>query len=332
VRRALAAAALLALAGAAPASATTAEDVLTTTTPGASAGIHVKIDYESRDANGQSRALRKHTFTFPAGTVFDPAGAGVCQASAAELESDGPSACPADSRVGGGILRAVVTKPPGSLGGPLDAELTIFNASHPKDAPAVEHGLIVAVSIGGHVQTAFVAPLRGNVATEEPPVICASPAEQPPCPNGEITVKSVDYRIEERSRSANGEQHRLITTPPRCPASGRWDFGHLMEYRDGATAAASSSNPCIASPVQRIRLAVTPRAVRRCRVARFVFSAVTSDGPVAGATVRFANRRTLTDNQGRAAIPARICAPGLRRATVKADGFKTGVTRVRVVR
>ena len=327
--RHLAAAVALAAVTAAPAGAVTAEDTFTTISPSDSTGIRVQIDYESRDGGGQPRALRKHTFSFPPGTVYDSAGAGICQASAAELESQGLSACPADSRVGGGTLHAVAQRPPLSHGGPLETQLTIFNSSRPKDAPSVQHAVLVVISTGGRVQTAFVAPVRGNVLTEEPPVVCAPPGEQPPCPNGEITVKSVDYSVQERSRRVGGVVHRLMTTPPTCPSSGLWATDHVMEYRDGATATAASSTPCAGSP--RIALTVTPRTARRCRVARFNFTAVTSDGPVAGATVRFANRRALTDGQGRAAIPARMCAPGLRRAVVVADGLRKGTTHVKVL-
>ena len=332
-RRQIAVAALaLALLGAtAPAAAATSADVTySSRTPGATTDVHVRIDYESKDASGHPRALRKHTFTFPPGTEFDPAGAAVCQASAAELRSQGLSACPAESKVGEGSLYAVMTKPPGSMTGSLHTDLTFFNASHPKDAPGVEHAFLVPVSAGGQVQTVNLMVVDGNVLTEEPAMVCANPSEQPPCPSGEFTVKNVDYELSGRMREARGALHRLLTTPPICPSEQTWQFEHLMEYRDGTSARTSEVTPCIFTMPQRIAVQTSPASVRRCRATRFVFSAVTSGGPVAGASVRFANRRALTDGQGRAAIPARICVPGQRRVVVKADGFRKGVASVRV--
>ena len=326
--------AVLALAAfaAAPAAAVTADDEFNTRVAGSPTSVDVRIQYESRDADGRPRALRKHVFTFPPGTVFDPAGAGVCRASIAELRSQGLGACPADSEVGEGVLKAYATRPPGSVAGTFDTDVTIFNASHPKDAPDVAHAFIAAISIGGRVEAANIVRVDGNVLTEEPGPVCSNPAEQPPCPSGEFTVQSVDYTVRgHHTRSDGGVEHRLITTPQSCSALGSWGFNHRMEYRDGAVESTTASTPCIPIAAERLQLGISPRTARRCRATRFTFTAVTSDGPVAGATVRFANRRALTDGQGRAAIPARMCAPGLRRAVVVADGLRKGTTHVRVV-
>lgn len=326
--RHLAAALALAAVTAAPAAAVTADDEFSTRVAGDGTGVHVRIQYESRDAEGRPRALRKHVFTFPPGTTFDPGGAAVCRASLAELRSQGLGACPEDSKVGDGTLRAYATRPPGSAAGTFNTDLTIFNASHPKDAPDVRHAFIAAISIAGRVEAANLIRVDGNVLTEEPGPVCSNPAEQPPCPSGEFTVQSVDYTVRNHTRA----RRSLITTPRSCPALGSWGFDHRMEYRDGAVEATTASTPCIPATAERLQVAVAPRTARRCRVRRFNFTAVTSDGPVAGATVRFANRRALTDGQGRAAIPARMCAPGLRRAVVVADGLKKGTTDVRVIR
>jgi hypothetical protein len=325
-------AALLALATAAPAAGQSAEVTFSSELPSSLTGFHARIDYESRDAAGQPRPLKRHTFTVPAGTIFDSGATAACQASAAELEAQGLGACPVDSKVGTGTLKAVATRPPGSSAPPLDTDLTIFNASRPKDMPDAANAFIVPISAGGHVLAVNVIRVEGNVLTEEPAPVCANPAEQPPCPGGEFTVDSVDYAVGPVMSAGADGTRRLITTPPSCASSGLWAFEHLMEYRDGASTRTSETSPCDRSLAARIELRVTPAIARRCRATRFVFTAVTSGGPVAGATVRFANRRALTDGQGRAAIPARICVPGQRRATVKLDGLRKGVTSVRVVR
>jgi hypothetical protein len=331
-RHVAAAAVVLSAATAAPAAGQSAQVTFSSELPESLTGFQARIDYESRDAAGHPRALRKHVFTFPPGTVFDSRGAVACRASAAELESQGLSACPVDSKVGEGTLKAVATRPPGSAAPPFDTDLTIFNASHPKDMPDAANAFIVPVSAGSRVLAVNVIRADGNVLTEEPAPVCSNPAEQPPCPSGEFTVDSVDYEVDALLRVADGRAHRLITTPPGCPLSGSWTFEHLMEYRDGAVARASETTACDSAAASRIQLSIAPRTVRRCRATRFVFSAVTSGGPVAGASVRFANRRALTDGQGRAAIPARICVPGQRRVVVKADGFRKGVASVRVFR
>ena len=328
------AALLAALAASGPAAAAPSIQVdLSTGAPGASTSFHPRIDYEATDASGQQRALRKHFLTFPAGTVYDSLGAGSCQASAAELEAQGLGACPADSKVGEGTLMVIATKPPASAAGPLATELTLFNARHPKDAPAAENALLVAVSAGSGVQAAFTVPVTGNLAVEEPPPACVVPAESPPCPSGEFTARAADYTIAEHSRTVAGQVHRLLTTPPSCPEVGRWTFDSLREYRDGGTALrAGATTPCTPGSAPRLKLAAAPSTVARCRATRFRFTATSGGGPVAGATVRFANRSAVTGSDGRASIAARLCRPGPRRATAKAGGFRKGVAAVRVVR
>jgi hypothetical protein len=335
-RRALLVAAFLAVPAAASAAPST-QLTFSSTAPGTSTAFHAQIAYDSTDPAGQRRALRRHELVFPPGTAYDSAAAGNCQASAEEIESSGLGACPADSRVGGGTLRAAATKPPASSAGSFPTDLTFFNSSHPKDAPAAEHALIVAVSVGGQVRTAFVVPVEGNVATEITPMVCSTPGEEPPCPNGEFTASSVDYTIEERTRTVGGRTHRLMTTPPTCPGPGpgAWTFESRREYRDGARATVTYKMGCArgtAAAAPELRLAVAPRRARRCRATRFVFAATTGGGRLAGGTVRFANQRAVTDENGRAEIVARLCRLGDRRATVKADGFRKGTARVRVVR
>ena len=336
MRRAVLAAtciAALGLIAAAPASAAPrAELSFSSSAPGTPVSFEAHIRYTSTDSSGRRRALRKHVLTFPPGTVYDSAAAGNCQASTQDLVAQGLAACPADSRVGGGTLNAWATKPPASLGGSFPTDLTFFNSSHPKDRPAAEHALIVAISVGDQVQTAFVVPIEGNVATENTPMVCSTPGEQPPCPNGEFTVATVDYAIDEHTRTIGGRVHRLITTPPSC--RGSWEFDSSRQYDDGTAERARSIVPCAgtAAPAPRLGLTVTPRTVRRCRATRFLFAATTGGGRAAGATVRFANRRAVTDENGNAAIVARLCRRGERRATVKAEGYRKATARVRVIR
>jgi hypothetical protein len=327
---ALASALAAACPGAVAAAGPTAELTFSTPAPGASTALRISVDFSSQDAGGQQRALRKVVYTLPAGTAFDTEAAASCQASAAELSSGGLGACPSDSKVGEGKLHAVATKLPASAAGPLTVDITVFNASHPKDKPAVASALLIVSSSAGRVQSVDVAQFDANVLTVEPTPVCSTPGEQPPCPNGEFTVKDVDYTIAEHA----GAAHRLITTPAGCPSDGRWAFDVLIDYRDGTNARTAASSPCTPATQARprIELTVSPRTALRCRAARFAFTAIAAGAPVQGAEVRFANRRATTDAGGKASISARLCTAGKRRATVKMPGFRKGLASVRVAR
>lgn len=330
--RYLAALALTALALAGTAAAAPSEQLdFSTTVPDMLTGVHARIDYGSTNAEGQQRALRRHLLTYPPGTRYDSLGAGDCRATSEEVRSQGLGACPADSKVGEGTLRAVPTTPPASAAGPLTTDLTIFNTRYPKEKPTAPNAVIVVVSVAGGVRAAFVAAVEGNVLVEEPPPTCATPGEQPPGPNGEITVRSVDYRIAERSRTVDGQRHDLLTTPASCPSSDRWTFNSQMDYRDGTVGRASATTMCAQNAGQRLSLRVSPRTVGRCRAQRFSFSVTSGGQPVPNVAVRFANRRAVTGADGRAVLAARLCRAGERRATAKADGLRKGVATVSVL-
>src|SRR5688572_6082748 len=75
-----------------------------TPVPGVSTGNATKIVYKHPDdPNAKPIAVRREVFTFPEGTVWDPAVVPNCKASDEELEQKGEAACPPGSRMGGGV-------------------------------------------------------------------------------------------------------------------------------------------------------------------------------------------------------------------------------------
>jgi hypothetical protein len=77
----------------------------------------------------------------------------------------------------------------------------------------------------------------------------------------------------------------------------------------------------------------TPKRVRAGRRVRYRFVVRTRNRRILpGATVRFGGRRAVSDSRGVARIVVRLGKPKLRRATASARGYKSGKTRVRVLR
>jgi len=110
--------------------------------------------------------------------------------------------------------------------------------------------------------------------------------------------------------------------PPPRPAPQRYGTGSIMAFGDTSRSGRPGTNPPPGTR-PRIRVRVEPRSVRRVRRRTiFSFTTQTQSGLVVpGATVRFAGRRTTTDERGRARIvarlgrgkhPVRASKPGLR--------------------
>jgi hypothetical protein len=68
---------------------------------GAPTNLSAAVTFRSTDSGPQS-PVTKVTAYAPAGLLVDVRGAGICKATPIKLEETGPSACPADSRVGFG--------------------------------------------------------------------------------------------------------------------------------------------------------------------------------------------------------------------------------------
>jgi hypothetical protein len=91
-----------------------------------------------------------------------------------------------------------------------------------------------------------------------------------------------------------------------------------------------------ARPARRLRVTVSPRRVKAGRRVRYRVTVTTRSGgtvtPVAGALVRFARMRAVTDRLGRAVVAARLNRPGHYRVTVVKTGMKAAAKTVGVRR
>src|SRR4051812_10274610 len=68
--------------------------------------LHVVYKAPGGDPNAKPSPIRKVVIRAPAGTRFHTAAVAKCTASDDELRAEGSGACPAESRIGAGKLRA----------------------------------------------------------------------------------------------------------------------------------------------------------------------------------------------------------------------------------
>jgi hypothetical protein len=275
-------------------------DRFTTDVPGAAAGRTYAIDYVNpANRDGKPHAFSHLRVELAEGARFDTSAIPHCEASDAQLMAQGPSACPAETRVG--TDETVVDT---GFAGPnrfFTADFAFFND---KD----ELILVATVRENG----ARVV-LRGQIGERtldiENPMIPGTP------PDG-AAAKSQRGRFEPRSTLRAGTQANYITTPPTCPASGYWVNRVVYTYRDGVRQTAESRSPCRRAPdatpdrrapvVRAAGIMPRPCASRRFR-ARF---RIADASRLRSVGVRLDGRRIASSVHKR--LSARIPVAGLR--------------------
>jgi hypothetical protein len=217
--------------------------VFSTPVPGASTGSDTRILYKHPDdPKAKPIPVRQEVFTFPAGTRFDNSVVPDCKASEAELEAEGPSACPPETRVGGG-MGTLMSGFPGA--GETPMQVDGFD-----DGSGL---LLLAGSKEPRIRLATHAVRRGRVITVKVPRSPGGP------PDGETAIRRVHNVFAPRSVG-----NRAYTrTPSVCPAAGFWTFDARLTFADGVTEHHVHRMPCMRDLTPpRIRLSGVPRG--RC--------------------------------------------------------------------
>ena len=134
----------------------------------------------------------------------------------------GPSACPAASRLGTGHTDATV--PSGSR---FTTDVTLFNA---------RGQIIVLVTVGDTPVTEFRDEVKGRTITIEPVL-----------PAG-VSLERLNLRIGRHSSGRGAKRRTYMRTPPSCPKSRRWTTSARFTYVDGSTETFRSHTRCTRSP------------------------------------------------------------------------------------
>src|SRR4051794_26917218 len=298
---ALAAGAAAAMPGAAQAGArANYVQMFTTPVPGASTGSDTRILYKHPDdPRAKPIPVRQERFTFPAGTRFDNSVAPYCEASELELDVQGESACPPETRVGGG-LGTTMAGFPGSGETPMNVDGFNYDSGI----------LILGGSKDYHVRFATRARRTGRVVTVDVPRTPGGP------PEGESAIRRVHNVFPPRSVGARAYQR----TPAVCPPSGAWAFRAKFTFADGVVEHDVYRMPCRRDrTAPRIRLAGVPHGhcvARGFRVRVRVIDA----SPLARVRLRLDGRllRSTAAARFTRRIPVRGLRPGRHRLSVAA--------------
>lgn len=218
-----------AAAGATPASGPheTVDIASSTTRPNASASLRYSARYHAaNDPSGDPPALRHLRIELPPGTRIDTSVPPRCTASDDEIRFRGETACPPSARIGSG---EVTVKQFGL--GVQTYPTVIYNA---KD------DMLELVKSGDRVLAVVHTYVHGT--TLEGPVPTCATGGTPPmgCPFDQLTLLANHLQVAPITRAGRN----YGTTPPTCPASGRWEAPVTLTYGDGSVDRVTPSSPC----------------------------------------------------------------------------------------
>lgn len=201
----------------------------------------------SSTAPGPQPPVTKVTAYGPAGMLVDVRGAGTCAATAAKLEAVGPSACPADSRVGFGKGVGLFEIAGEDVPGPFTLEFFLARKEHghivmliyvSAVSPAAEELALVAREVRAPKPYGFGI-------TFDVPII-------PPLPGAALGwvdhlfltfgAKNVAYY-----KTVHGKKKlvhvRGVIVPKTCPRGG-FPIEAIIGFADGATVTVNPTIPC----------------------------------------------------------------------------------------
>jgi len=273
--------------------------------------LHIRYTKTGGDANAKPSPIRTFQLDAPAGTAFHTAKITPCDASDPEVMATGTAACPSESRIGGGTVTVVT-----GFGPPFDPFVSptpIFNDG--------KGWLEISQTDSNPAVTIAVTRLTVQSSRVSGP-IGAAPGGPP---DFETAVSAVDFAFP----ASTG----YVTTPPSCPADGKWVATGTFGFADGTTQVVSGETPC-STRTPSIRVSVNPRRVDAGRRVRVEVKLHSSDARcISAAAVRMpGHRRTRTDADGRVTLVKTFHRTGRRTVRATKPGCKSGRAGLTVLR
>ena len=209
----------------------TVDQTFTTKKPHTATGASFTgVYHAANDPKGNPPYMRKMVFYPPRGWRYDTSVPDRCTAGDVEIELNGPGACPAGSRLGGGTTEGIFYEPLGNA-----FELSRYNNAFDIFNNAGEQ--VMVIQSGGLGYTV----VRGRIGPDQS-VTYESPTCFPAPPAGQHCTR--DYILQLKSHSVMPRLRNYATTPPTCPKRGYWRSRIKFWWADGSIDTASTDQRC----------------------------------------------------------------------------------------
>jgi hypothetical protein len=195
-------------------------------------GEHFQFDYVNPDdPEGKPPAVKEVVTILPRGARYDPSVPGSCTATDEDLMLQGAAACPADSAIGGGVIKVDKGVPgPGRI---VTADTEFFNNA---EDPEGEFIYLNTVRDTG-ARTVVRADVTQRRTITTAPMLPGTP------PDGGA-IDTVDVEVAKVARTVDGERRGYITTSERCPRSRTWFARVRFTYDGDYSQVVATPNPC----------------------------------------------------------------------------------------
>lgn len=214
----------------------TVKQGFTTKRPGKPTGQTFSASYHAPgNLKGNPPYLRRIVFYAPRGFRFDTNVPAHCTAPDPVLQVAGDAACPAASRIGGGTVEGIFWFP-------ITHSFVFDHYHHDVSVYNGVNQQIVLVKSEGY--TVVRGDVRPDNSIDFHPPTCF-PAPPTGCADDYILQLGSTTVLPAYTKRVNGRVRSYATTPPTCPASGRWRSRTRFSWSSGAVDDVVSTQPCV---------------------------------------------------------------------------------------
>jgi hypothetical protein len=214
----------------------TVDQTFTTTHPNSPTGVDFSGRYHAAgDEDGNPPFTRRIVVTPPPGMRYDTGVPDRCSASDFELSMNGPAACPAGSRLGGGTTYGVFMAP-------LAHSIVLDRYTHTLDVMNNTNEQIILIKAEGYAVVRGQIRPDGSIEFNPPTCFPTPPTGQ--CVDDHVLQLGTSTSLPPYTRTSDGSVRSYATTPPTCPASGYWTTTVGLWWSDGSVDDVATTQPC----------------------------------------------------------------------------------------
>lgn len=214
----------------------TVDQSYTTKQPSSPTGLRFSGRYHAAgDEKGDPPFMRRMVFYPPPGVRYDTSVPDRCSASDFELGFEGPAACPAGSRLGGGTTEGVFMAP----------------FAHDVVVDRFKHNLYVVNNTNEQivlVESEGFTVVRGRIhpdgSIEFSPPTCFPAPSTGRCVDDHVLQLGSSTFLPSYTKTSGGRVRSYATTPARCPARGYWETRVRFWWADGSEDNVVTRQPC----------------------------------------------------------------------------------------